>query len=517
MNLKRMHHAAGLSAMALSVTLLQACGGSGGNTAGLNIPGITPTVSGTVTGFGSVIVDGQELEDAYARIAHENADGSLTNEVLQMGQRVRVDHDGSGKASQVLIDAAVIGLVSTKGVNTLKVAGQVVTVNTDSTLGPVTVFGGGYTNLSSVALNDLVQVHGSPVYDSTSNSYKVQATRIQKDLGAARVQVNGKVTGYALTSTGASFALNGLTVNTTSTTAVRPSGTSLANDLQVTVYGNGLSGNVLTAQNIRVNRDQNSGNTTMQAQLSGAVSNYVASTGTFEVQGTRVKLGTATVEPAGASVANNAYVMLKGSVASDGSITATQIKVRTADTANDLAKVELIGVISDFVDSAHFMVRGVPVDASSVVFATACPSVTPANDLSVRVLATQQSGTAVVKATRIECKPTLKTQLIRPLDGTVAMVDAAGKSFSLTVGSTAQSVQWTDSTTFVGLTADTLSGKSVRVEGYLSGTVLMARVVRLDDDVATADARNPELDDKQFRRPRQSKDQAQGWQQYGLN
>jgi hypothetical protein len=163
------------------------------------------------------------------------------------------------------------------------------------------------------------------------------------------------------------------------------------------------------------------------------------------------------------------------------------------------------------------MVRGVPVDASAIAFATSCPGVTPANDLSVRVLATQQSGTAVVKATRIECKPTLKTQLIRPLDGTVAAVDAMGKSFSLTLGSSSQSVQWTDSTTWVGLTADTLSGKAVRVEGYLTGTVLMARVVRLDDDVASADAHNPELDDKQFRRPRQTKDQAQGWQQYGLN
>jgi len=512
MKAQRIRHGVGLSAIALSVALLQACGGAA-NTAS-NIGGsLSPTVNGTVTGFGSVMVDGQEIEDAYAQVAHENADGTLTNDVLQMGQRVRVAHDGAGKASQVLIDAAVIGTVSSKGTNTLQVAGQVVTVNTDSTLGPVTVFGAGYTDLASVAVNDLVQVHGTPVYDSATSSYKVQATRIQKDLGAARVQVNGKIASYAVTSTGASFTLNGLTINTTSTTAVRPSGTALANDLQVTAYGSVLTGNVLSAKNIRVNRDQNSGNTTMQAQLSGAVSNYNAVAGTFELQGTTVKIGSATtVQPTGASVANKAYALVKGSVASDGSITATEIKVRTADTTTDLAKVQLIGVISDYVDNAHFMVRGVPVDASAIDFTTACPGVTVANDVSVQVKATQQAGTAVVKATSVVCKPTLSTQLIRPVDGTVASVDAANKTFSLTTGSSTQSVQWSDTTTFVGVTADALSGKSLRVEGYLSGTTFVARVVRLDDDSTSTGA--PELDDKQFRRPRQNGSEAQGWTRY---
>jgi len=508
MNAQRIRQNLGLSTIALSVALLSACGGGTGTASNTN--GITPTLSGTVTGFGSVIVDGQEIEDAYARIVHENADGSQSNDVLQMGQRVRVAHDGANKASRVLIDAAVIGVVSSKGPNTLTVAGQVVLINSDMAAGPLTVFAGGYSDLSSVQVSDMVQIHGTPVYDTVTSSYKVQATRVQKDMGVARVQVNGKVAGYTTTSAGASFALNGLTVNTTSATALRPTGAALANDVQVTAYGASLVGGVLTATHVRVNRDQNSGNTSMQAQLSGAVSNYNASAGTLDVQGTTVRVGAAVVQPSGAIIANKAYVMVKGSVASDGSITATQVQVRTSDTSNALAKVQLIGVISDYVDSTSFVVRGVPVDASAINFSAVCPGVTVANGLPVRVQATQQVGTAVVKAVTVACQVSPTTQLIRPVDGTVASADAASQTFSLMEDNRSQSVRWTDTTTFVGVTADTLLGKMLRVEGFLDGTTLVARLVRLDDN----STETPELDDKQFRQPRQNQGASQGWQHY---
>lgn len=505
---------AGAGLLGLSIALLQACGGG----AGTSSNGITPTINGTVNGFGSVIIDGVEIEDAYARVAHENADGSLSNDVLQMGQRVRLSHDGQGRASQVLIDAAVIGLASSinTSTNTLSVAGQRVLVNTDSTSSnPLTVFGGGYTSLSDVRNNDLVQVHGTPVYDAITSSYQVQATRIQKDSGTTRVQLNGLISGYTSTANGASFNLNGLTINTSASTALRPSGSVLANGQQITAYGNVLVGSTLSATHIRVNRNQNSGDTTMQAQLSGAISNYNSSAGTFDLQGTTVRVGSVTVQPTGTALANNAYVMVKGSVGSDGSVSATSITVRTSDTSTALAQVQLIGPISDYVNNTSFIVRGVPVDATNATLSN-CSS-TLANDTMVRVQATQQAGTAVVLATRVSCQPTALTQVIRPVEGTIASVDTAGKTFSVTrENSSSQAVQWDDTTTFQGLTADSsLAGKSVHVEGYLSGTTLVARVVRLDDDSAQA----PKTDDAEFRRPRSGNSLAtpQGWSQYRAN
>ncbi|MDI9330580.1 MAG: DUF5666 domain-containing protein [Alphaproteobacteria bacterium] len=502
------------SAVALLSVFLQACGG-GGSGAASN--GVTPTLSGTVTGFGSVVVDGVEVEDAYARVFHENANGSLSNGVLQMGQRVRVAHDGANQATQVLIDASVIGKVSAinAAANTLTVAGQSVLVNTDSTAGPLTVFGGGYSNLSGVALNDLVQVHGTPVYDAVSQGYQVKATRIQKDSGVTRVQINGKVAGYTTTNTGATLTINGLTVLTSGTTSVRPAGMALANGLQVTVYGNSLIASTLTATNIRVNRDQNSGNTSTMTQLSGVVSNYTTagSTTTFEVQGSTVTVGLATIQPAGASIANNAYVMVKGSVASDGSITAAQIQVRTNDATTDLAKVLLIGVISDYVTDTSFSVRGVPVDASANTLTKGanCPAAFSAYTGVVKVQATQQSGTAVVKARGIECQPTASTQIIQPLEGSVAGIDSVAKTFSLTLsGGGAKTVAWTDATTFLGLIADrSLVNKSVHVEGYVdSHSTFFAKVVRLDDDSAQP------LDDKPFRNPHQGGGMGAGWSDY---
>lgn len=491
MKMNRSRYGVGLSAVALSVALLQACGGGSGTGSPT-----TASLAGTVTGFGSVVVDGVEVEDAYAQVAHENADGTYTNDVLQMGHRVRVSHDGAHKASQVLIDAAVIGVVSKvdTSTNTLIVAGQEVTVNTDSnnTTVPLTVFGGDYTGLSTVKEDHLVQVHGTPVYDSTSKTYKVQATRIQKDTGSPRVQVSGKIANYTSTS----FTLNGLTVNTSSTTAVRPSGSTLANDVQVTAYGGSLSGSVLTATNIRVDRNQSSANTTMSAQLSGAVSNYNASAGTFELQGTTVKIGTATVQPTGKSVQDKSYVRVQGTLASDGTITATQILVRADDTTTDLAKVLLIGTISDYVDPSSFVVRGVPVDATGVTLNNCSTNTLSGYTGTVKVQATQQANTAVVLATRIDCQSTNTTKLIKPYEGTVASVDSTAKTFSLTSGGSTRTVQWNDTTTFSGLTVTTLQGQPVHVDGYNdTNGVFVARVVRLDDDSNSAPAR----DDKKFR------------------
>ena len=97
----------------LSALVLAACGGgSGGSASTAASSSVAQTASGTVTGFGSVYVDGVEIEDARATTRVENADGSYSATALQLGQRVRVAHDGSGTASGVTVDAAVIGAVA---------------------------------------------------------------------------------------------------------------------------------------------------------------------------------------------------------------------------------------------------------------------------------------------------------------------------------------------------------------------------------------------------------------------
>jgi hypothetical protein len=471
----------------LLALLMQGCGGGSSTSASA---GSSPQLAnGLVTGFGSVMVDGVEIEDVNASVVTENADGSLRNSVLQIGQRVRVNHDGKGSASKVLIDAAVIG--DARNVDaaklTLTVAGQGVSINTDAAAGPLTVWGGGYSSMANVSDGDLVEVHGSPVYDSVTSSYKVVATRVQKVTAIANLKVGGKIS--KLNTTAQTFSLNGLTV-AYATATLRPNGATLADDMQVTAYGptSGLAGTALTASHLKVNRLQDGAATDTVAQIGGQVSLFNSSTSTFEVQGVKVTVGSATtVTPTGAAVADNAYVKVSGTVGSDGSISATSIQVRAQNTDSDLAKVKLIGVISDFVDATSFVVRGIPVDASGINAATACPGVTLADNVTVQVTATQQANTPVVLATSLSCKAP-PTAVIRPIDGVVSNLDSSAKTFVLTPNrGSATTVQWTDTTSFAGVTSAELASKQVRVSGYLEGGKLVARVVSvagagLDDD-----------------------------------
>lgn len=509
--------ALGTSALLLTL-LLQACGGSGSAS---NAASGAQLANGVVTGFGSVFVDGVELEDAHATVVSENADGTLSNAALQMGQRIRVNHDGKGTASQVTVDAAVMGMVSAvvtatdvnniTYVTSFTVAGQKVSINTDATAGPLTVWAGGYDNVSTLATaGDLVEVHGSPVYDATTTSYKLLATRIQKMSAISNIKVNGKISN--LNATAKTFSLNGLTVNYASAT-LRPTGASLADGVLVSVFGptTALSGSTLTASNLKVNRFQDSTATVATTtQVGGQVSLYDSSAKTFEIQGIKVAMGTATLTPSTATVTNGAYVKVDGTVDSDGSITATRIQVREQSLSSDLAKVQLVGVISDFVDSTHFVVRGVPVDASSTSLDASCTGVTLANDVNVQVTATLQTGTPVVLASTLSCR-SAATIVIRPIDGVVAAVNNTAKTFTLTLpnSTTTQTVQWVDSTTFVGLTSNTLNAATVRVEGYLNGTTLVARVISVSGGNGPG-----HMDDDAFRDPGHNGAANSAWNTY---
>jgi hypothetical protein len=475
------------TAAVLIALVLAACGGGGSSSSTSTIAATSQSASGTVTGFGSVYVDGVELEDAKAYTRVENADGSYSAVALQLGQRVRVAHDSSGTASTVTVDAALIGTVAAGSINTsalsFKVAGQSVKANIDSSAGQLTVYGGGYTAFSDIAAADLVEIHGSAVYDSTASVYVVQATRIEKKSAISSVRVMGKIAN--LDTTAKTFTINSLSVSYASAT-LAPSTATLANDQTVAVWGPSASlvssGATLslTASRVRVlNSSLADTITSGTTQLGGLVSNYSATTGSFELEGVKVVVGSATLTPTGASIGNGAYVQVTGTVGTDGSITATAIRVRQQSTSDDTASVRLTGAIESLTDQSSFVVRGVPVDAAALDVTAACPGVTLAVGTVVKVTATVQTGTDVVLATSLSCT-SATTYTMRSLSGTAGTVDSTAKTFVLTTASaTTQKVQWSEQTVFAGVTAATLDTVAVVVEGYLdaSGT-LVARKIR---------------------------------------
>lgn len=477
-------------------TLLYACGGGEGTQTSSVGSGGSGLANGTVSGFGSVYVDGVEIEDAQSSNVVENADGTTATVSLKLGQRVRVRQDSLGAASQVMVEALVSGSVSAVNTATgqITVAGQTVAVNGNTATGPLTVFGGGYLALADVRAGDTAEVHGSvqpAAQTAQAGGYTILATRIEKLSATPAVRVMGTVA--RLNTADASFAINGLTVRYSGATLV-PATATLAEGQAVTVWGTaaaqgtGTTSATLQASRIRV------GNAALgdvavggAVQASGLVSALDSAPGSasrsFTVQGLQVNAAGASLTPAGVALANAAYVRVNGVLAADGSITARSVQVQQA--GGDTARVRLTGAIGSFLNTTSFVVRDVPVDASGITIATACPGQVLASGVFVDVTAQLQAGTDVVKALALTCPKAdaLPPFAMREYRGTATGVVTASRSFTLAqaAGTTPAllTVQWTQQTVFKGLTAATLSGTSLVAEGYLDGNgVLIAREIR---------------------------------------
>ncbi|NBS64643.1 MAG: hypothetical protein EBT33_09890, partial [Betaproteobacteria bacterium] len=168
--------------------------------------------SGVVTGFGSVYVDGVRLDDSETGAVTEQADGSTRPVALQIGQRLRATHDGTGKVSKLVVDAAVIGQVVSvdAAAGALQVAGQAVLINLDAAVGSLTQFGGDgadsttrYSSLTDVQPGDFAEVHGSPVL--SGGQWVVRATRIDKRAAIGAVRVSGVVSNLVNTDAAKTF------------------------------------------------------------------------------------------------------------------------------------------------------------------------------------------------------------------------------------------------------------------------------------------------------------------------
>ncbi len=492
-------------------SLLQACGGGGGSS---NNPSTQRSVvtNGVVTGFGSVVVDDNEIEDAKASVVTENADGTYSNTVLQLGQRIKVEHDGKGTANKVTVDATVVGAISAVSTTdlTVKVAGQVVSVNSDISKGPLTIWAGGYNSIADLRVDDLTQIHGSLVYDSVSEAYKITATRIQKMAALTSLKVSGKISD--IDTTAKTFKLNELTVSYANA-KVRPMVTNLANGMMVTAFApvSSLSSNTLSPEYLKINRLQDAASQDVVAQISGQLSLFETGSKAFELHGMKVVFTDNTkITPSAEAISNSEYVTVSGSVNAEGVIQASTILVRQQSNSSDLAKVKLIGPISQFVDNTRFVVRGIPVDASFIDMTKACPNITLAADVPVKIDAFQQANTPVVLANRMECtsKPALA---MRTLTGTLNTIDINARQFVMAsegaspTGSVGQQVLWNDKTTLMGMTPIDLkmSGMTFRVEGYMEAGRLIARVV---SKVGAG------LDDDKFLKPAQGN--SSGWNDY---
>lgn len=468
---------AAVSAALVALTVLGSCGGGVTGSGGTGAPPTAYSV-GTVSGFGSVIVDGVAFDDLHARVVTETAPGIDSPAEVRLGERVAVASTEAGVASLIRIETALSGPVAAApSGGRFTVLGQTVAIITAGGSGPTTQLGGGYLRASDIAVGDAVDVSGVLVQQGAT--WIVSATRIDKlPTLPDYLRVTGVVAGLAAGST--NFLIGDLAV-TASGAPLLPADAVLANEAVVTVLAvpstyvaSGVGAPRLRAAQVRLALLQPS---SVDGFLSGSISALDIAAKTFTLGGQRVSYGGAIFSPTGAALSNGSYVQVRGQVGIDGTLVAASVNVRDSRTEDDS---ELSGNIVAFDSVARtFMLRGVLVNASAATL-QGCPATGLSSGLYVHVSGTLASSGVAATTIRCESEPAGSSV---ERQGLGSGVDAATRAFILTPSQGGPvTVQWTDTTYFGnGLTPATLSGKSIEVEGSFVGLALVATKIKLDD------------------------------------
>ncbi|MEJ2686118.1 MAG: DUF5666 domain-containing protein [Gammaproteobacteria bacterium] len=315
-----------------AVLALPACGGgsSSGFIAGIGGTGIT--ASGTITGFGSIFVNGVEYQLGNSTVTINDTGSTVS--ALKLGMVVKVtgllNSDGkTATATSVVYDADLKGpivatpVLQSNGDKSFQVLGTPVYVQ------PVaTVFdnNGQFPNFSfnSIAQNDLVEISG--FYDANGRLY---ASRIEK-VGIAgpstSVEVKGTVSGYS----GNSFSVNGLTVQITSNTDLSQLTSGITNGASVEVKGTVTSPTATTITATTVLPEEPTfGTDVSEASVEGIVTDYNGLSN-FKVAGQTVDASNATISPAGYQIANGTHLEVEGPITA-GVLKAAKVEGRSGE------------------------------------------------------------------------------------------------------------------------------------------------------------------------------------------
>ena len=281
--------ARGLLAAALSSLLLvTACGGGGGDASSASdtTPSTTTAAftQGTITGFGSVIVNGVRFDDSSCTVTDDSGTAQALS-ALRLGMRVEIDSSAvdtataTARAHAVRFGGLVTGPVEAvdAAAGTLTVLGQGVDV------GSSTVFEDSLTGgLAAVASGAVVEVHG--LLDSATG--RIVATRIEAERSATSYKLRGPVS--ALDTTAKTFRIGGATISYAAVTTV-PSTLADGVSLRVTLATTAVAG-VWQAQSLGAKL--RSTTTAAQAHVRGAITAFTSATA-FSVDGIPVDASSA--------------------------------------------------------------------------------------------------------------------------------------------------------------------------------------------------------------------------------
>lgn len=321
------------------------CGGGGGGSqfTGIDRLGVS---TGTVTGFGSIFVNGVEWETAGADVHVDDNPGTESD--LRIGQVVTVrgslDAGGaSGRADSVEFDHEVEGPIASIDLpaGSFVVLQQTVLVSADTELDDSIPAGAdGQRGLADLAVDDIVEVSGFRDSDGA-----IRATRIGIS-GGGPFEVKGVVSN--LDPGASTFAIGDLIVNYSGATLVGFEGDTLSNGDLVEARGDAFAvlPNAFVIVCTTVQReDPVSGDAGDDIEVEGYITRF-GSPADFEVAGVRVTTDGGTEFEGGSAgnLALNLKIEVEGEFNASGVLVADKVEIRVQPEDED---VEIEGAVDE--------------------------------------------------------------------------------------------------------------------------------------------------------------------------
>lgn len=470
------------AAAAAAMLCLTACGGGESAPAtGSASPAASSSIvsSGTITGFGSVFVNGVRYDTSAATFTINGKPG--TQSELRVGHVITLRGHRNGTSSvadAIVFDDLVKGPVTSVNAagSQLVVLGQTVAIDGDTSFDD-NIAGAALTGL---ATGDLVEVSGLRRADGS-----IQATRIEKKPAGTSFEVTGRAS--AVDTTNRKLNVHGLVVNyATATLSNFASGQPQNGDL---VEAKGTSVNttgelVATSLERKSPDDQSSG---IDNHIEGLVTRFVSATD-FDVANRKVTTSSGTTFENGtaANLALNVKVEVEGRVDATGTLVATKVQFKRQASARIEARVDavdrtankvtLLGIEATVNAMTRLEDKG---DVRATNFSLA--DVVVGDYLEIRG-AELPAGSNKVVASRLE------RRRVESDVGMRGVVDTVTRPALTILG---VNIQTTSGTRFESLAGASISadeffaaanGKIVAVKGTFASGILTAREIEFEND-----------------------------------
>lgn len=340
-----------LLGIAGAIAEITGCRGGGTDVAGLSSGGTGSFTSGTISGFGSIIVNGIRYNDDNASILSRD-DSNANNRALELGMVVNIEGSAvtppanatglpTATAYRITYGSEWIGPVSNKGATSFEILGHTVDVLA------TTFFGGAVQQFADLTTAHFVEIYG--FVDQVDGH--IQASRIEVSLvQPTSYKLSGAIS--QINTAGRSANLGLIAINWSSAAAL-PAGTADGSFVRVRL--NPIpSGAVWTASQIEL---LNSPLADLQhdhdyeAEVHGSITSYQSSS-SFVVNGIPVNAASARIT---GTLAAGVVVEVEGNIRA-GQLIASKVQVKTSSEIES-QEFEFYGVISN-VTAQTFEVRG---------------------------------------------------------------------------------------------------------------------------------------------------------------